>query len=46
MQFNSIPFIFYFFPLFLAVYYLIPRNERSVILLVGSLLFYWMSGSH
>ena len=45
MQFNSIPFIFYFFPLFLAVYYLIPRKGRSAVLVLGSLLFYWMSGS-
>ena len=45
MQFNSIPFLFYFFPLFLAVYYLMPQKHRSSVLLIGSLLFYWLSGS-
>ena len=40
MQFNSIEFIFYFLPLFLAVYYIFPAKIRSAVLLGGSLAFY------
>lgn len=40
MQFNSIEFIFYFLPLFLAVYYIFPAKLRSTVLLAGSLAFY------
>ena len=40
MQFNSIAFIFYFLPLFLAVYFIFPARFRSFILLLGSLVFY------
>ena len=45
MQFNSIEFIFYFLPLFLAVYYLFPAKLRSTILLIGSLAFYAFSSN-
>ena len=40
MQFNSIEFLFYFLPLFLAVYFIVPGKFRSGILLVGSLSYY------
>lgn len=40
MQFNSIEFLFYFLPLFLAVYLIVPSRFRSGILLVGSLGYY------
>ena len=40
MQFNSIEFIFYFLPLFLAVYFIFPERIRSAVLLAGSLAFY------
>lgn len=43
MQFNSISFIFYFLPLFLAVYYVFPKSWRSTVLLLGSLAFYWQA---
>lgn len=43
MQFHSTQFLFFFLPLFLAVYYLFPRRWRSGILLLGSLVFYWLS---
>ena len=36
MQFNSIPFLFYFLPAFLAVYYLTPRRGRSAVLAAAS----------
>ena len=40
MQFNSIEFLFYFLPLFLAVYLVVPAKFRSCIMLVGSLGYY------
>ena len=39
MQYNSIPFIFYFLPVFLAVYYIFPEKSRNGVLLIGSYLF-------
>ena len=42
MQFNSIDFLFYFLPLFLAAYYLLPRSWRNAGLLLGSLVFYFL----
>ena len=43
MQFNSIAFIFCFFPVFLTVYYLAPHRLRNLIMVVGSLGFYAVS---
>lgn len=40
--FNSLTFIFRFFPIFLAVYYITPARFREVILFFGSLVFYAM----
>lgn len=40
MQFNSIEFLFYFLPLFLAVYLIFPNKTRSLILILGSLAYY------
>ena len=40
MQFNSIEFLFYFLPLFLAVYLIFPQRHRTLILVLGSLLYY------
>ena len=45
MQFNSIEFIFYFLPLYLAVYYIFPKKLRSTVMLAGSLLFYAFASS-
>ncbi len=42
MQFNSIPFLFVFLPVFLAVYYISPRRLKNAALLLGSVLFYGM----
>lgn len=44
MQFNSIEFLFYFLPLFLAVFWIFPEDKRNIPLVVGSLLFYFLSG--
>lgn len=43
MQFNSIEFLFCFFPLFLMVYYAVPHKARSFIMTAGSLIFYGLS---
>ena len=40
MLFSSIPFLYYFLPLVLAIYFLVPRGWRNGILLIGSLVFY------
>lgn len=40
MQFNSIEFLFYFLPVFLAVYVFIPARFRSAVLVLGSLGYY------
>ena len=47
MQFNSIEFLFYFLPLFLAAYFIVPQRGRSAVLVLGSLGFYTLAaGSH
>ena len=40
MLFSSIPFLYYFLPLVLAVYFLIPARFRNAVLLLASLIFY------
>ncbi len=40
MSFTSLEFIFIFFPLSVAGYYLLPRRFRNAFLLIASLLFY------
>lgn len=40
MIFSSIPFLFFFFPIFLLLYYLVPFKYKNLILLVFSLVFY------
>ncbi len=45
MVFSSIPFLFFFLPLFLIVYYLVPFKRKgimwkNIVLLIGSLIFY------
>ena len=40
MVFSSIEFIFYFLPVVLLVYYLVPKGAKNVVLLIASLLFY------
>lgn len=46
MQFNSIEFIFYFLPLFLAAYYIFPDRWRNAVMICGSLIFYYFAGSN
>ena len=46
MQFNSIIFLFGFFPLFLAVNYILPKSWRIGWLAAASLIFYYYAGSN
>ena len=39
MGFNTLPFIFIFLPVFLAVYYLMPERLRNGVLALGVLSF-------
>lgn len=40
MVFSSAGFIFYFLPLVLLTYFIVPRSFRNIILLIGSIIFY------
>ena len=40
MIFSSIPFLYYFLPAVLAVYFLAPRRGKNAVLLLASLAFY------
>ncbi len=41
MLFSSIPFLYYFLPFVLAVYFLVPFRFKNLVLLVASLFFYF-----
>lgn len=41
MVFSSITFLFYFLPIVLAIYYIVPKNWKNTILLIASLAFYF-----
>lgn len=45
MLFCSIEFIFLFLPVFLLIYYGLPRKYSNIVLFAGSLFFYWY-GEH
>ena len=40
MVFSGSPFLFYFLPAVLALYFLVPRRLKNPVLLVFSLFFY------
>ena len=40
MLFSSIPFLYYFFPVVLLVYFLVPDSIKNMVLLIASLFFY------
>lgn len=42
MVFSSLQFIFIFLPVFFIFYYLAPCNKKNLILLTGSLIFYFI----
>ena len=41
MIFSSISFLFYFLPILLILYYVLPKKCRNIVLLVASLMFYF-----
>ena len=41
MVFSSITFLYYFLPIVLVIYYLVPKKYRNLVLLISSLLFYF-----
>ena len=45
MVFSSITFIFYFLPIVILIYYIIPHKLKNIFLLVASLLFYFWGES-
>ena len=40
MLFSSIPFLYYFLPLVILIYYIVPKPIKNPVLLIFSLLFY------
>ena len=40
MLFSSIPFLYYFLPIVLLSYYLVPKSLKNGVLLAASLFFY------
>lgn len=40
MLFSSIPFLYYFLPAVLILYFLVPRSLKNAVLLLSSLIFY------
>ena len=40
LLFSSIPFLFYFLPAVLILYFLVPKNLKNAVLLIFSLIFY------
>ena len=42
MIFSSITFLFYFLPVLLMIYYFLPKNLKNIVLLIASMLFYFV----
>ena len=42
MVFSSLPFVLLFMPLFFGCYFLVPKRLKNFVLLVGSLVFYFV----
>lgn len=45
MLFSSIPFLYYFLPIFFILYFLLPKKWKNGVILFGSLFFYGCSGA-
>ena len=41
MVFSSITFLFYFLPIVLAIYYIVPNKLKNLVLLIASFIFYF-----
>ena len=39
MTFSSIPFLFFFFPVVMLLYFAVPGKLKNMVLLIGSLAF-------
>lgn len=46
MVFSSLEFIFIFMPIFYGCYYIVPKQAKNIILLAGSLCFYFIGTIH
>ncbi|MGL4873370.1 MAG: MBOAT family O-acyltransferase [Clostridium sp.] len=47
LVFSSLVFIFRFLPIFFLIYYIVPKNLKNIVILVGSLVFYsWGEGKY
>ena len=46
MVFSSITFLYFFLPIVLTVYYIVPKKYRNLVLLIFSLLFYFYGESN
>lgn len=46
MVFSSLEFLFIFMPLFFGCYYLVPDKMKNIVLLIGSLCFYFVGTIH
>ena len=46
MVFSSLEFIFIFMPIFYGCYYLVPKQAQNIVLLTGSLCFYFAGTIH
>ena len=42
MIFSSITFLFFFLPIVLAIYYIVPKKFKNLVLLISSLFFYFL----
>ena len=42
MIFSSITFLFYFLPVLLMIYYSVPKKLKNIVLLIASMLFYFV----
>ena len=42
MLFSSITFIYYFLPILLLIYFIVPSKYKNLVLLIFSLLFYFL----
>ena len=42
MVFSSLKFIFIFMPIFFGCYYIVPGRIKNMVLLIGSLCFYFI----
>ena len=41
MVFSSIPFLYYFLPIVLGIYFIVPSKFKNIVLLLSSLFFYY-----